>query len=231
MNAPAPEPSLNTDLAAALAELDQVPRPGATQFALPANLLHVRLAKARDRADRRGVRRLIRPENAAGVLAALPSHPDDRTHCILRGDFVLCDLIPAICAQVGPLGHVRIATLGLSTANAQQLVSLVESGRIHRLTIVASHYFAQVDRTTTFAEVNALLDRIGTRLIIGRNHAKVILLPPAAAGSFALPLILEGSANLRSSDNLEQLAIFADSDLHDFHAAWIDLLAAAATHG
>jgi len=36
---------------------------------------------------------------------------------------------------------------------------------------------------------------------------------------------IEGSANLRSSDNLEQMLILNDQDTHDYHAAWIDALA------
>ena len=35
-------------------------------------------------------------------------------------------------------------------------------------------------------------------------------------------LVLEGSANLRSSDNLEQMTIFNEQAVHDFHAEWID---------
>jgi hypothetical protein len=37
---------------------------------------------------------------------------------------------------------------------------------------------------------------------------------------------MEGSANLRSNGNQEQLALFTDPELHDFHAAWIDALLA-----
>jgi hypothetical protein len=37
-------------------------------------------------------------------------------------------------------------------------------------------------------------------------------------------LVFEGSANLRSSDTLEQLTIFNDPALHSFHAAWMEEL-------
>ena len=225
-------PALKTDLAEVLAELERAPAAGdGPRFALPANLFH--LAKARDRNARRGIRRLIRPENAAPLVDALPAGPEDRTHCVLRGDFVLCDLIPAIVRRHGPLGHVRIATLGLSTANAQSLAALVTAGRIAQLTLVVSHYFQQVDRTTTYREVAGELARIGARLAVTRNHAKILLLPFAVAPGFLTaraPLVIEGSANLRSSDNLEQIAIFADPELHDFHAAWIDQLAEVSAH-
>ena len=213
-------PPLNTDLASALAELERPPR--SATFALEAN--RFRVVKRREARQRAGVRKLIRPENAAAILPHLPAGPDERTHAILRGDFVLCDLIPAILAELGPVDHLRIATLGMSAANAQTLARLVAAGLVGRLTIVVSHYFQQVDRTTVYADVCAALEPVGAAPIVTRNHAKVILLPFARRPD---RLVIEGSANLRSSDNLEQVVLFNDSESHDFHAAWIDDLAAA----
>jgi hypothetical protein len=37
-------------------------------------------------------------------------------------------------------------------------------------------------------------------------------------------MVFEGSANLRSNRNCEQLAVFRDRALHDWHADWIDAL-------
>ena len=52
----------------------------------------------------------------------------------------------------------------------------------------------------------------------------MICLPTTAGDHF----VIEGSANLRSSDNLEQIAVFNDPDLVAFHQAWIDTLASNA---
>lgn len=211
---------LETDLEVFTARLDRTcPEPRAA-FVLPQNRFLVHKRKAEEKAARRGIRKLIRPENAAIVIQHLPG-PGERTHCVLRGDFVLCDLIPGIIGARGRCPHLRIATLGLSTANADTLASLVESGEVHALTVVVSHYFQQVDKTTTYREVAARLQSCGGRLVVTRSHAKVICLPgPTSA------LVIEGSANLRSSDNLEQMCIIDDPETHDFHASWIDELAA-----
>jgi hypothetical protein len=40
-------------------------------------------------------------------------------------------------------------------------------------------------------------------------------------------LVFEGSANLRTNKNREQLTVFRDRSLHDWHAAWIDELVRA----
>lgn len=208
---------LDTDIEAAVERLDaraDEPPP----FVLPANRYHRHQAKTKDRNSRRGIKAFIRPENAAAVVPHLPAE-GDRTHCVLRGDFVLCDIIPAIIAARGACPALRIATLGCSIANADSLACLLERGLVASLILVVSHYFAQVDRATVFRAVEARLEDLAA-LVVTRCHAKVICLPTAAGDHF----VIEGSANLRSSDNLEQMVITNDRDTHDFHAAWIEEL-------
>lgn len=190
------------------------------KFTLPENRFHRHAAKTRDKIRRRGIKKLINPDNARPIISLLPVDPDDRLHCMLRGDFVLCDLIPLIIAHRGACPHLRVATLGLSAANAEQLANLHAGGLIARITLVASHYFQQVDKTTTFQQVQSILAG-RAELVICRSHAKVILIP-TTSGDF---YVLEGSANLRSSDNLEQMLVTNDQETHDFHASWIDALA------
>lgn len=190
------------------------------KFTVPENRFHRHESKARDKMRRRGIKKLIHPDNARPIISLLPVEPDDRLHCMLRGDFVLCDLIPLIIANRGACPHLRVATLGLSASNAEQLANLHAAGLIQRITLVASHYFQQVDKTTTYRQVQSILAGCA-ELVICRSHAKVILIPTVGGDSFAI----EGSANLRSSDNLEQMLILNDRETHDFHASWIDALA------
>lgn len=209
--------NLDTDVAAAAAGLDAPPRQ--PQFVIDSNRFLSRAAKDRLKQSRRGIKALIRPENAECVLPHLPEQ-GDHLHAILRGDFVLADLIPVIIAHRGALTALHIATLGLSTANAEMLTRLKAQSLAPSITIVCSHYFQQVDKTTVFREVSARLDG-KARLIVTRNHAKVICLPTVAGENF----VIEGSANLRSSDNLEQITIFNDAELLAWHVAWMEQLA------
>jgi hypothetical protein len=121
---------LPSDLDALIGLLDQPPQ--GPSFALPASCF--RAVAARDRTSRRGIRQLIYPDNAKVVLPHLPA-PGDRTHCALRGDFVLCDIIPAIIEARGRCPDLFIATLGLSLANADTLGALREMDSIGALTI------------------------------------------------------------------------------------------------
>lgn len=206
---------LDTDVEAAAVGLQRGPRQPA--FALPGNRF---LRKTATAADRRGIKQFIRPENALALIPHLPMSAEDRTHAVLRGDFVLCDIVPAIIGARGHCPHLRIATLGMSLANADALACLVESGSVHRLTLLVSLYFAKVDAATVFRAVAARLEKIA-HLVVARNHAKVICLPTTAGDRF----VVEGSANLRSSDNVEQIAVTNDAATHDFHTSWIDALA------
>lgn len=210
----------NTDLASLAAELDAPRRE--PLFTLPANRFHQRkAAKERSSKRRRGIKKLIRPENAQAIVPLLPRDADERLHCILRGDFVLCDLIPAIIQARGRCPHLRIATLGMSAGNADTLATLQSRGQIGTMTLVVSHYFREVDKTSTWREVTQILkDRCS--FTVKRCHAKVICLPTESGDSF----IVERSANLRSSDNLEQMLVLNDAETLAFHADWIDALKA-----
>ena len=212
---------LRTDLEDVADLLDRQPPTAA--FALPSNLFLFKAAAAKDYASRSGIRKLIHPDNARAVLQHLPE-PGGRTHCILRGDFVLCDLIPAIIDARGHCEHLHIATLGLSIANADTLAMLHERGHVGAITLVCSHYFAQVDKSTTFREVKQRLQDHAT-VIVTRSHAKVIGLPTSSGDHF----IIEGSSNLRSSDNTEQMVIFNDDETLNWHRQWISQL--TSTHG
>lgn len=207
----------DTDLAALEASLEAPP--ALASFTLPENRFLARKAKTLLKRNRRGIKRLIKPENAQPIIALLPSEPDDRLHCILRGDFVLCDLIPLIIEARGLCPHLRIATLGMSVANATTLASLHSRGLVAEMTIIVSHYFQQVDKTTTYREVRAILEG-RCRFTITRSHAKIILIPTSMGDHYTI----EGSANLRSSDNLEQMLVMNDRETHDFHAGWMDAL-------
>lgn len=173
--------------------------------------------KADDKRSRRGLKRLVKPENAADLAAHLPE-PGDCTHAVIRGDFVTADIIPLLLGD-RPADVLAISTLGMSTANAAMLAALRSSGQIRRLFLLVSHYFSQVDKTGTYREVKHLL---GDAVQVARTHAKVILV--SAAPSF---FVVEGSANLRSSDNIEQFAIWNDEELLNWHLDWMQEVAGA----
>lgn len=190
-------------------------------FGLPKNLIHIKKAKiSRIHEGRKGLKRLIKPENARCVLAALPEHEDDRTHCVLRGDFILCDILPLLLTT-RLASTVRVSSLSMSIANAKSLASLVTTGRTGTLSVHLSQYFANLDSETVYAECMKIL-RPHAKVTLSRTHAKIMLVEMLDGARY----VFEGSANLRSSDSIENLCIINDPATHDFHAAWMDEIAA-----
>ena len=211
---------LMTDLSAIFAKAGVTPpTPKAEpQFVLPANKFLV----AKKALKRPGIKRFIKPENARTVITNLPS-PGDHTHCLLKGDFILGDLIPLMLTGQH-CTHLRIATLGLSVHNAETLANLRETSMVDQITLLTSLYFREVNKDETFKTV---MERLAghAKLVVARSHVKIILIPTATAN-----WVMESSANLRSSDNLELMTIFNDKEIHDWHAAWIDEMAAREEH-
>lgn len=192
-----------------------------TAFGLPANLIHAKKATIRDQDKKRaGIKRLIRPENARAVLASLPADPDDRTHCVLRGDFVFGDML-AVLLTDRLAGKVRVSTLSMSLANARTLASLVSTGRAASVSLLISHYFTEIEKDAMWPEAMKIL-RPHVSVTVARIHAKLILCEMLDGARY----VFEGSANLRSSDTIENLCIANDPATHDFYAAWMDEIAA-----
>jgi hypothetical protein len=158
--------------------------------------------------------------NAVALLRPLPEE-NETVHALMPGDFAAWDLVPAILALVGrPAEEACVATLGLNAKNSHHMAELVAAGQIRHLSVVASDYFARSD-PGTFNEAKARLETLGQRLVSYRNHAKILALDFGEAGAF----VVEMSSNLRSCNNLEQIAISRSRQLFDFHAGWIRQLA------
>jgi hypothetical protein len=165
----------------------------------------------------RRTKHLIRPENATQIIDALPREAGDELHAVVCGDFVFCDLIAAIAVRFGP-ALLEIATLSMSRKNVDALHQLIAAGHLTSLRFVISHYF----RSTSKEIFGALEQKFSAdervRIAVTRSHCKIALFRFASGQS----LTIEGSANLRSSNNYEQLSIFTDTALHEFYRGWFD---------
>jgi len=171
----------------------------------------------RQRIVRRGKRYNIDTIPAAvDMIRPLPK-PGTSLHCIMGGDFHGFDLIPAIVELAGPIEVLTLTTLGFNALNNQHLVEMIDKGTVGTATILCSTYF---QRTTPdlYATSADNLRKRGSRIRYTRNHAKVFLAKTRKGAHY----VVEGSANLRSCTNIEQIAIFHDKGLYQFHLNWIE---------
>lgn len=164
---------------------------------------------ARARARRRA---LVKPQNAADLVAQLCDLKEgDRLHAVTPGHYVFADLLVQLADRLRP-AVMYIATLSMSTDNVDALAARLDRGTVGRIRFVISNYFASTNR-----EIYDHLVRAGEGraldIAVVRTHAKIALLHPNG--------VIETSANLRSSQNIEQVTAMADQELHDFHRAWM----------
>ena len=152
---------------------------------------------------------------AVALIKPLPRR-GEVIHAVMGGDFAAWDLVPAILDLAGrPTEELFIATLGFNAQNSWHLCQLLDQGAIRRAHILASDYFAKAD-SSTFREAKTQLQARGATLASTRNHAKVIGM---AFGRDAY--VVEGSANMRSCNNLEQITMTNNRTLFEFHRRWI----------
>lgn len=165
----------------------------------------------------REFRNAMQAKNAADVIGRLPG-PREAIHLAISGKFALFDVITAALDFAAPaiIDVLHIATLGFSKNNVAAMCDLLDAGRIGRLTLLASHYFAGTSESIYAYGAEELAKRGQTFFSI-RNHAKIL----AMRFTDGRTLTVESSANLRSCQNIEQLTLIGDPGLYTFHVGWI----------
>jgi hypothetical protein len=165
-------------------------------------------------------RRMAQLAEARDVLPHLPE-PGESLHCLLTGRFDLLHLLLVILERKPTaVEHMRLATLSYSGKNLAELLALVDGGRVRQLSLICSAYFARHGDKDLFVETVEQFRKRGLHVAAPRCHAKVFCLDFVDGQKLAA----EGSPNLRSNGNFEQLFVANDAGLHDWHSAWIDNL-------
>jgi hypothetical protein len=158
---------------------------------------------------------------AAALLPELPK-PGESVHALMTGTFDLCQVVTAVAARLPACRHPRVATLCYNKRNAVELLGLLEtrSGDPLRLTLLVSSFFRSHNKELHEWFAEQLRPFPAARLAAARSHCKVVCFDLGPTDG----LVFEGSANLRTNGNREQLTVIRDRALHDWHAAWIDEL-------
>lgn len=174
-------------------------------------------APAPHKAARDQLRRTRLAKQAADLLPDLPA-PGEAVHCLMTGHFDLCQVITATVNRLSECRHLRIATLCYNKRNAAELTGLVESRPALRLTVLVSAFFRSHNKDLHEWFAGQLADHPTAKLAAARSHCKVVCFDLGDGDG----LVFEGSANLRTNGNREQLTVIRDRPLHDWHAGWID---------
>jgi hypothetical protein len=159
----------------------------------------------------------LKVSHAARQLERLPE-PGEVYHVIMNGNYDGFDIVNGILRLHHPavIERLDICTLGFNKRNTAELIGLMDSGQIKKLTFVCSVYF-KAHEPETF---NLLLAQLKDRhfpMIATRSHCKILLFEMSSGQFYAV----ESSANLRSCKMLEQFTLTHSRAVVEFHRGWL----------
>ena len=154
-------------------------------------------------------------ENARRMATELRLDPGQRFDAFVSGSFIFGDFIEAyLTTQTACAKKMTISTLSMSQDNIDSLRTLMEKGYIQELNLIISVYFWGNERNNLIPYIYRNLD-IGNRfqLAVAGIHTKTVQFETLGGRK----IVMHGSANLRSSGNIEQFTMEENPELYDFY--------------
>ena len=167
---------------------------------------------------------LVRYENAEALAEEIGDMtPGRRVFALLDGKFIFGDLFEAMAVRNNWLiREMTISTLSMSENNIDSLRNLLDGGYVEKLDLIVSDYFYSHERGGLIPYLYKQLD-VDDRfqLAVAGTHTKICLMRTDSQN-----IVIHGSANMRSSSNIEQVMIEECQPLYDFlhetHAGIVD---------
>jgi hypothetical protein len=159
----------------------------------------------------------VKYKNAKTLAKEVKIKQNERYFCIIDGSFIFGDFIEAfIYERAMAVKELTLSTLSMSQENIDSFYNLINLGYIEKLNIIVSDFFYSHERNNLVKYMYEKLD-IDDRfqLSVCRTHTKICMFETEMNGG--RKYIIHGSANLRSSDNIEQFMIEENSELYDFN--------------
>jgi len=164
---------------------------------------------------------MVMYERAEELASATPDlGPGECMYAIVSGNFIFGDYLEALMVEKNWYANkMTIATLSLGQENADSLKNLLKGGFVGSLTLIVSDYWYAHERRKE-GGVPYLIENLGKydfTLAVAGIHTKIALVG-TDCGKW---LVMSGSANLRSSRNIEQFSIENNKSLYDFNMGWM----------
>lgn len=139
-----------------------------------------------------------------------------RAFVILDGKFIFGDFIEALIVRNNWLcEELTISTLSMSQDNVDSLANLVKGGYLKALNLIVSHYYFANERAGLMPYLYDKLDQGDVlQLAVASVHTKIAMIRTACGKK----ITIHGSANLRTSSNIEQIVVEHTPSLFDFCA-------------
>lgn len=159
----------------------------------------------------------VKYANAEKLVADLGPIPAGfRAFVIVDGKFIFGDFIEALIVKNNwRCRELTISTLSMSQENVDSLANLITGGYLQALNLIVSHYFFANERQDLIPYLYKTLDQGDVlQVAVASVHTKIAMIRTECGRK----ITIHGSANLRSSSNIEQIVIEHSPDLFDFCA-------------
>lgn len=139
----------------------------------------------------------------------------DRIFVVVDGSFIFGDFIEAfIIENQIEVIEMTLSTLSLSQDNVDSLRNLIDGDYLKKINIIISDYFYSHEKKNLIPYLYDKLDVDDNfQLAVCRTHCKIYQFKTSGGKH----IVIHGSVNLRSSDNLEQFIIEDNKDLYEFN--------------
>lgn len=159
-------------------------------------------------------------QNAEAFADQIDLTPGSRTFAWLSGNFIFGDVIEAMVSRRNArIKDLYIASLSMSRENIDSIknVMLMLGEDLEKVVMVISGYLYSHEKFDLipymYQELDDGTDRV--QIAFGGWHTKIITFDTV----FGHTMTLHGSANLRSSNSVEQVMVEIDNrELHEFNA-------------
>lgn len=158
---------------------------------------------------------LLKYDNAEKLARDITVTPGCRYFVIINGSFIFGDFIEALIIEQNlRVKKMIISTLSMSENNVDSLSGLLKDGYIDELNLIISDYFFSHERHNLVPYIYEQLDIDNKfQLAVAGTHCKKCLIETHCGKK----IVIHGSANLRSSGNIEQFEIEEGEALYDFN--------------
>lgn len=152
---------------------------------------------------------------AINLAKDIKPEPGCRYFVILDGKFIAGDFIEAFITEHNlHIKRMTISTLSMSENNVDSLANLINGGFVDELNLIVSDFFFSHERRNLIPYLYEQLDKDDKfQLAVAGTHCKTCIIETHTSLFF----VIHGSANLRSSSNIEQIMIEENRELYDFN--------------
>lgn len=149
------------------------------------------------------------------ALDRLPKRKE-ALHIVTSGNFDLFLLIPMTARLMNNVvEELWISTWSINRENVNKLMQLHDDGIIASISMITGHYFASRE-SEVYKTLKQYICSRKQRYQTFDTHAKIILMK-----NNCCDIVIESSANMTKNPRVEQVTVFNDPELLEFHKKWI----------